>query len=141
MGYAGAHYNIGYAYKIGNGVERDMKKAVHYWELSAMGGNLHARNNLGIMERQAGNNDRALKHYMIAAKDGDSNSMKNIKLMFTRGYATKDDLDNALRYFQEYLDEIKSDQRDQAAAFSVVDFKYYESATATDRDTFWRNDA
>ena len=75
---------------------------------------------------------------MIAAKDGDSNALKNIRDMYMRGVATKDDYDNALRYFQAYQDEVKSDQRDQAAGFSV-DFKYYESST--DRDTFWRNDA
>jgi len=126
LGSANANYNIAYAYKIGNGVERNMKKAKHYWEISAMGGNLHARNNLGIMEGQERNMKRALKHFMIAAKDGDSNALKNIKMLVSGGSATKRDCDDALRYFQAYLDEVKSDQRDQAATFSA-EFKYYES--------------
>ena len=105
-----------------------MKKSKYYWELSAMGGNLHARNNLGIMEGQKHNMNRALKHFMVAVKDGDSNALKNIKMMVSGGDATKDGFEKALRYFQAHLDEIKSDQRDQAAAFSDA-WKYYESAT------------
>ena len=43
------------------------------------------------------------------------------------GCAKKDDFETALRYYQAYLDEIKSDQRDEAAAARDV-YKYYESA-------------
>ena len=38
LGYAEAFNNIGYAYDIGNCVERDEKKATHYYELAAIGG-------------------------------------------------------------------------------------------------------
>lgn len=31
-----------------------------------------------------------------------------------KGSATKDDYDKALRPYQEYIDEIKNDQRDEA---------------------------
>jgi len=40
------------------------------------------------------------------------------------GYATKDDYGRSLRSYQGYLDEIKSDQRDKAAAFRDG-YKYY----------------
>ena len=33
FGHAAAYYNIGNAYFYGRGVERDDKKAQHYWEL------------------------------------------------------------------------------------------------------------
>ena len=46
--------------------------------------------------------------------------------MYKNGYATKDDYATALHSYQSYLDEIKSDQRDQAVA--VVGEEYYESA-------------
>ena len=37
--YATSYYSIGNAYYAGDGVERDEKKALHYyWELAAMGG-------------------------------------------------------------------------------------------------------
>ena len=38
LGCAGAYYSIGNAYYNGQGVERDEKKANHYYELAAMGG-------------------------------------------------------------------------------------------------------
>ena len=49
-----------------------------------------------------------------------------IKDMYMDGDATKDDYANALRSYQAYLDEIKSDQRDKAAAAKDI-YKYYET--------------
>ena len=48
-------------------VERDRKKAKCYWELAAMGGEVIARYNLGIWEKDVGNIDRAVKHFLISA--------------------------------------------------------------------------
>ena len=53
--------------------------------------------------------------------------MEGIKIMYKNGDASKDDYANALRSYQAYLVEVKSDQRDEAAAFSD-EYKYYESA-------------
>ena len=38
LGCADAYYNLGISYENGEGVEVDMKKAEHYWELAAMKG-------------------------------------------------------------------------------------------------------
>ena len=108
--------NIGNAYFIGDGVERDEKKAHHYFELAAMEGCLAARHNLGVSEENAGNYDRALKHVMIAVRGGYTDSVKSIQRMYKDGHATKDHYANALRSHQAYINEIKSDQRNQAAA-------------------------
>ena len=107
---------------IGIRVERNEKKARHYWELAAMRGQTDARHNLGCFEEQAGNKDRALKHFLIAVKDGSSTSLESIKRRFEMGITTKDVYDEALRSYQAYLDEVKSDQRDEAAALYS---KYY----------------
>ena len=121
--------NIGIAYDHGNGVEKDTKMASHYYELSAMEGNVLARYNLGADEYIADNYDRALKHYMIAVKGGDTDSVKAIQQMYMDGHATKDHYANALRSHQEYLNEIKSGQRDKAAAlgdyYLSEDYRYY----------------
>ena len=114
---ADACASIGVAYEDGEGVEIDKKKAVHYFELGAMKGCVSARHNLGILEEQKGNMDRALKHYMIAVRGGYADSLqRRIKELYAKGYATKDDYTTALRLYQTYLDEIKSNQRDEAAA-------------------------
>ena len=118
LGYTRAYCNIGYAYDHGEGVKVDKKKAQHYYELAAMGGDERARYNLGRNEEKAGNEDRAIKHYMIAVRSGNSESLEAIKQLYSNsnGRATKDDYTKALRFYQSYLMEIKSTQRDKAAA-------------------------
>ena len=123
LGYAPSYYNIGGVYHVGRGVERDMKKANHYYELAAMGGDADARQNLGALEKNAGNMDRASKHFMIAAGSGNYDSLEKIKLLFMNGDATKEDYAKALRAHQAFLDKIKSPQRDEAGAFDD-DYKY-----------------
>ena len=63
---------------------------------------------------------------MIAARDGESDSLTNIKYFCFDGLVTRDYYAKALRSYRTYLDEIKSGQRDEAAAFRD-DYKYYES--------------
>ena len=124
LGDAQSYYDVGNSYLQGNGVERDEKKAVHYYELAAMGGHVISRHNLGVLEKRYGNMDRALKHHMIAAGCGDNDSLEKIKQMFKKGVATKEDYTQALLSYQANLVEIKSAQRDEAAAFDD-EYKYY----------------
>ena len=124
LGYAQAHCNIGVAYMRGIGVEVDEKKAVHYYEQAAMQGDVVARFNLGNTEKRAGNMDRALKHYMIAIRGGYSDSLEQIKELYTDEHVTKEDYTKALQSYQAYLEEIKSAQRDEAAA-ADEGYRYY----------------
>ena len=124
LGNVGASAHIGYAYELGEGVEREAKMARHYDKLAVLGGDATARHNLGNAENNACNVDRALKHYMIAAGGGRAESLTMIQKLYSNGLATKDDYMAALRAYQAYLKEIKSEQRDEAAAFSAV-YKYY----------------
>ena len=124
LGYADAYHNIGHVYNIGNGVERNNKKAEHFFEIAAMGGIAAARFNLGNSEFRAGNWDRALKHYMISVGSGYKDSVKMIQQLYKAGNATKEDYTNALRAYQNYLEEVRSEQRDQAAKFNDQ-YKYY----------------
>ena len=116
--------NLGNAYYNGEGVEKDEKMARYYLELAAMEGNVYARHNLGATEKNAGNFDRALKHYMIAVRGGYTDSVKAIQRMYMDGHVAKDQYANALHSHQAYLHEIKSNQRDKAVAFSD-NYRYY----------------
>jgi len=82
---------------------------------------------LGAKEYNAGNYDNALKHFMIAVRGGHTRSVKVIQQLYMNGHATKDHYTNALQSHQAYLDEIKSDQRDKAAACND-EYKYYGSS-------------
>ena len=72
-----------------------------------------------------------MKHWMIAAKAGDTNSLREIKHGFMIGCVTKADFEHSLRAHQEYVEETQSDQRKEAfTAFnqlSVEDARRYYS--------------
>ena len=124
LGSASSYHNISKAYFLGsNGVEKDVKKAVHYTELAAMRGDAISRNNLGLLEQDVGNVERAIKHFMIAIRGGYGDSLKSIQKLYLNGHTTKDVYAQALLAYQSYLGEIRSYQRDQAAAFDE-DYKY-----------------
>ena len=115
LGCAEAYHNLAVAHCRGLGVERDEKKAKYYWELAAMGGNVSARYNLGHLEYSAGNMSRALKHWMIAARAGHDKALAAIRGRYMSGQATKDDFEKALRAHKDARDEMKSEQREEAA--------------------------
>jgi TPR repeat protein len=96
-------------------VERDAEKAKYYWELAAKAGNVIARHDLGVMEGNAGNMDRAAKHWMISAGAGYDKSLEAIQKGYVNGHVTKDDFEKALRAHKEAKDEMRSDQREEAA--------------------------
>ena len=103
LGHTESYCCIGNAYVFGRGVERDEKKAIHYWELAATGGDENARHNLGNAEFRAGNYGRAVKHYMIAVRSGNNESLKMIQRMYVNRCATRDDYEKALQDYQAYL--------------------------------------
>ena len=114
LGCAEAYSKLGYSYDYGRGVEADKKKAKHFYELAAMKGDVHARHNLGCVEGQAGNMDRAYKHFMLAARSGYHESLDEIKEGFMAGLVTKHEYGNTLRAYQTRVDEMESEARDKA---------------------------
>ena len=116
LGCAEAYHNLGNSYNFGMGVEVDKKKAKYYWELAAMNGDAYARHNLGCLDAQAGKLHRAMKHFILAGKAGDKESLEKVKQGFMTGLVTKDEYANTLRAYQQRHNEIKSDDRDKAKA-------------------------
>ena len=86
-----------------------------------MKGNAAARHHLGVFEIDVRRDmNRAFKHFMIAAKDGYSDSMQNTQRGYSLGHVTKEELEETLRAHQKSLDEMKSEQRDRAAFMSAA---------------------
>ena len=113
LGSAEAYFNLGNNYDNGRGVEVDNKNAKHYHELAAMKGDVIARYNLGVIEGQAGNHQRAIKHFMLAARSGEKESLDSVKQGFMAGLVTKHEYGNTLRAYQTRVDEMKSKARDE----------------------------
>ena len=116
LGCATAYHNLGTAYDNRRGVEIDMKKAKHYYELAAINGSVKARYNLGVIEGQAGKIHRAYKHFILTARAGYDNSLGLVKEGYKHGFVTKEEYANTLRAYQKSKNEMKSEARDKAAA-------------------------
>ena len=116
LGCAEAYSNLAKSYFEGLGVEVDKKKAKHYFELSAMMGSVAARFNCGFIEFEAGNEDRAIKHFILAAKAGHDDALGFCKAGYRDGAITKDEYASTLRAYHERQTEMKSEMRDKAAA-------------------------
>ena len=138
-----AFFKLGCAYSVGGwGLAKDIDKTFDLWEraaelgslnaysqlgkgnsekaisllqLAAIGGHEEARHNLGDAERCNGNIDRAMKHYIIAAKSGWDDSLKTVGEGYKSGHVTKDEYASTLRAYQVCCEEMKSDQRSKAA--------------------------
>jgi len=120
LGYAAGYYNLGCSYMHGDGVGVDMNKVKHYWELAVRGGNVLARHNLGVTEHETGNQQRAYKHWLIAARAGDKQSIDMVKNGFVDGFITKAEFANTLRAYHDRQKETMSDMRDKAALAKML---------------------
>ena len=108
-------------YLKGRGVAKDEKEAVHYMEEAAIGGHTTSRYNLGVYEWNNGSRERAMKHFIIAAKLGDDDSVGKLKQGYKEGSVSKEDFAAALRAHQAAVDATKSSQRDAAAEKAKVE--------------------
>lgn len=115
LGDVTAHYYLSIMYQLGH-VKEDEKKQLSHLEQAAIGGHPSARYNLGNHEWVNKRHERALRHYMIAARQGDDDTIKFLMEAFKRGNINKGGLAAALRAHQAAVDETKSPQRAEAEA-------------------------
>ena len=109
-----AHFQLSLLYYEGKGFEKNMKKAVYHSEEAAIGGHPSGRHMLGCYEYENGRFDRAVKHWIIAAKQGLDLALETVKEDFTKGLVSKEDYEAALHGHQTAVDAKKSQQRDAA---------------------------
>ena len=118
LGSIEALFSLGCAYFDGEDVQEDKAKAFEFFTKAAMQGHVPSRHNLGLIEENKGNYGRAVRHFLISAKMGDEDSLEMIKDMFMSRRATKEQYTEALRGYQDAVEETKSPQRDEAKAYS-----------------------
>ncbi|EJK77700.1 hypothetical protein THAOC_00451, partial [Thalassiosira oceanica] len=111
LGNLGAHLALGFMYIKGEGVEKDETRGIRHWQQAAIKGHPESRFMLGAHEYGNGNHQLAVQHWMIPAKMGCEKSLNAIKGMFMKGYATKAQYAEALKGYQNALEETKSPQR------------------------------
>ena len=107
LGDAEAHYKLSIMYE-GEG------KKIHHLEEAAIGGHPSARHSLGCHEIKNGNVVRAVKHWIIAATQGDDDAIKALMTAFRHGVLKKEALAAALRAHHAAVDATKSPHREVA---------------------------
>ncbi len=116
-----AHFNLSLMYQKGKGVEKDEKKKNYHFEEAAIGGHPSARFNLGNHEFRNKRYERAVKHWIIAAKLGCNDALDSVKKLFSVGIVSKEDYAAALRGHQAAVDATKSKQREEAESTRAED--------------------
>lgn len=117
LGDADSQYDLGLAYYDGDGVEQDKARGIRYWQQAAMQGQSDARHGLGLAELGRLNHDLAVQHWLISAQMGYEKSLTTIKFLYMNGKATKEQYANALKGYQDAVEEMKSPRRIRAKAF------------------------
>ena len=114
LGDADAHYSLSGLYHEGHGVEQNEGKEIHHLEQAAIAGHPTARYILGSHEWNNGHKERAVKHWIIAATQGEDESIKMLMRAFKQGIVEKDVLAAAFRAHKAAVDATKSPQREAA---------------------------
>jgi len=95
----------------------DKKKAKFHGEAAAMAGDEVARCNLGIIEAQSGNMERAIKHFTIAASAGDYRAMNILIPSFQSGRFSRESSNSTLTAYNNSCAELRSEARDAYIRF------------------------
>jgi len=115
LGDAESHYQLGmmYANRLHLSAGKDKKKERYHLEEAAIAGHAEARLQLGIVEVENKRMDRAVKHFIIAASNGEIKSMTMVRKGYESGVVSKEEFAMALRAHQAAVDSTKSPQRDE----------------------------
>ena len=115
LGDADAHYRLAHMYLNGEGVEKDEKKEIYHLEEASIRGHPNARHSLGVYEKNNGEIDRAVKHFIIAANLGLDDSIQVLTEYYKDDSVSKEDFAAALRAHHAAVDAMKSPQREVTA--------------------------
>jgi TPR repeat protein len=113
LGSTRAHCSIAEAYEHGEGVVKDMNKAIYHYSLAAMGGNEQARFNLGAFYCKDGDTKKGMMHFAVAARAGDDDCMKEFQRGYISfsGHVANDEYADTMRAYKESKEEMRSEQR------------------------------
>ena len=122
-GHMPSQNHVGYCYKYGLGVTKDLSKAVNWYKIAAKQGDMHAQNNLGNCyykgEGVAKDFSNALKWYKKAAEQGHEDSQYMLGICYYNGEGVSKDLSEAFKWFK------KSAEQGNAEAQSWMGYCYY----------------
>ena len=100
-----ALFNLGLLYKNGQGVPKDIRKAMDYFKQAAWYGSVDAAYNLGVlyMDKTYGfpSKKDALNWWTQAAEAGHPESQYNLGVMYAYGMGTRADGEQAIQWWEK----------------------------------------
>ena len=124
LGDAEAHARLACLYGDGNGVEKDEEKRIHHLRIATIGGHPGARTMLGCEELASFRFERAAKHWIISAAQGNDSAINTLMEMYKKFegqlVVSKEDLAAALRAHKAAVDATKSPDREAALQHSRI---------------------
>mmetsp|Transcript_36280 Transcript_36280/g.61860 ORF Transcript_36280/g.61860 Transcript_36280/m.61860 type:complete len:298 (-) Transcript_36280:117-1010(-) len=115
--YGRSYYNIASSY-LRTKIRGNVNRIIYYFEKAAIKGSVNARVNVGRIERDAGNMDRATRHFKLAAEAGHEEAMNIIWKGYRAGDMdiTRDDFNTLLRRHHDNLSTMTNSYRDKGRA-------------------------
>ena len=105
LGDSEAQFYLALMYADGDGIEKDLHKAIEWYETSAKQGNLRALNNLGLLYKNGDGVEKdlhkAFQLFEEAANKGNSLSQYNLALMYYHGHSVEKDFFKAFTWFKK----------------------------------------
>ena len=86
-----------------------------------MAGHEVARYNLGCIEHNSGNMERAVKHWTIAASAGDFGAMHQLIIEFKKGHVKRESIYSTLAAYNISCAEMRSKARDAAIEAAITE--------------------
>jgi TPR repeat protein len=136
LGSSTAQFDVAVKYWTGNGVEKDLRKALRYFKLSAKQNskNRDAQFNLGLMYMNGDgvetDNEKALRYFKLAESNGDAEATQ---IVINLLHKIEKDIDSLKRY---------ADQGDPVAQLKVAEWlieKAYKAQSKTESDQYFQD--
>ncbi len=105
QGDLGAQNDLGFRYERGQGVEKNLEKAVMWYRKAADAGYALAQNNLGIMYRNGAgvekSDEEALKWFRKSAEQGHAGGQFNVGWMYGNGRGVPLNYEEAVKWYRK----------------------------------------
>ncbi len=110
-------FEMGLAYKDGNGVEQNVDMAIAYFKIAAQLGHVHAQMAVGSYYYGMNDCDEAIKWIGMAAELGNAEALFNMGIFYMEGMGCDQDMELAAKYMHR-----AARRRHKEAQFAYGDF-------------------
>ena len=143
LGHSAAQNHLGVDYQRGEGVPKDIQKAIYWYPKAINQENPKAMRNLGLLYKNGKevpqDYQKALELFLRSAQLGNDGAMNTLAIMYEDGLGVARDLDEAVKWYQK-----AADKGNTKAIYNLGLFYYNAEGAARDLEktyAYWRKAA